>query len=235
MKIGKFNLQKKYRVFFLAVTLLMTSAFVGLPCPVCDGDGIISSYRTDEVDIDKLDFRETSSYIDACANFKMYLFHVDVTLNNSSEVFSSQGQMAFILVHSKTGQKLSTSYGKFELEPLETGTFSFDLSFPVTATIDESDATYILGKVLTGDVPDDACNGTGRVSLNEFLVKKAMSESYIYAQASKVPYIKPFEEMKEDTGVEYFFSDGSDQKDKYNSTYNDSGVDPDTGEIIIHW
>ncbi len=204
MKDKKFKVQKKYIAFFVIVPLLVATAFVGLPCPVCNGTGVVSSNGTAGVQLTKLNYRETSTYIAACDNFRAYMFHIDVDLDNTSETDVAEGWIAFNLITAGSGILIDTKYGLISLQPQESGTYGFDTSFVVDFTVDESNATYITAQVLRGDVPDNACNGTGRVSLNEFLLKRQMSDSFRSEQKAFRPYVPPFEETSEALPIDIF-------------------------------
>ena len=204
MKDKKIKIQKKYIAFFVIVPLLIATAFVGLPCPVCDGTGTVSSTGTTGVQIKKLNYRETSTYIAACEVYRAYLFHIDVDLDNTSETDTAEGWIAFNLVASGAGTIIDTKYGLISLKPMESGTYGFDATFFVDFSVDESNATYITAQVIKGDVADNACNGTGRVSLNEFFLKQYLSDSYTSEQKAFRPYVPPFEETSEALPIDIF-------------------------------
>jgi hypothetical protein len=98
-KIGIFRFQKKYIAFFTVVPLLFVLALIGAPCPICDGEGSISSTGMDEVVILNMDAQLYSvGSVDSCFHFTLYDYDILMTLQNSSEQQDARGYVRLELI-----------------------------------------------------------------------------------------------------------------------------------------
>jgi hypothetical protein len=82
----KFSIQKKYFAFFMVVPLLTLTAMIKIDCPVCGGDGVISSAPAMEnVTLTDIESREIDTIRDACTNFLMFNYDVEISLTNEGD------------------------------------------------------------------------------------------------------------------------------------------------------
>ena len=80
-----FKLQKKHLAFFTIVPLLLTTAVIRVPCPVCEGKGTVSNTGMNTVRVIDVASTIKDVYVmDTCLNYRIYNVDVKVTLQNDS-------------------------------------------------------------------------------------------------------------------------------------------------------
>ena len=184
----KFNIQKKYIVFFTVVPLLFASAAMKVPCPVCHGTGEVVSTGMDGVKCSNVQYKELSSFSAACDQFRNYQYEVSVDVTNTSPTLNADGWLVFYLINQGNGMAVSYQYGKCELEPSQAASSIYYVSFQIRETIDTANMTYVQCKPLITNNPDTACDGTGWIPLNELLLKNAYKDNFVSQSTQTRPY-----------------------------------------------
>ena len=80
-----FRAKKKYLAFFTVVPLLLITAVVKVPCPICGGTGVISNTGMSQVRIINIASTVQDIHVmEGCLNYRIYNVEVKVTLQNDS-------------------------------------------------------------------------------------------------------------------------------------------------------
>lgn len=162
----KSRLKVKFVAFFAVVPILIVTALVTVPCPVCDGTGSINSTpNTDKVSILEMDSQEQMATRYVCGAYIIYKYDVVIKLlNEGSE--NAVGWLKMVLVNPLQAEGrniLDTQYvqmdvpAKTVLSTTYTVVFGSGLDLP---------HTEVRAEVVVGNVPDTTCNGTGRIPMN---------------------------------------------------------------------
>ena len=175
------KVQKRYVAFFVAVPLLFLLAFIKVPCPICDGTGIISTTGMGQVAVTHVDATLKSvGVVSGCVNFISYNYDVALTLQNKDEQLDANGYVKLGLVDYKTSKLLSSQYvlvsvpANMEITTTFSTTFSVGVDAPIT--------TRVTAEVILNNAPCQACNGTGKVALNNAPLLRAMKKAYAMEQ-----------------------------------------------------
>lgn len=173
-KMSRF--QKKYFAFLLVVPFLTVTAIINVDCPVCGGDGVMSSLPAMEnVKLTHIESREIDTVRDACSSFLMYNYDVKISLTNEGDD-TAIGFLKMILMDFTEGKVLDIRYTVVEIS----GETSLDVAYNIwfETGLDEELKTVVNAIVLTGDVPDVTCNGTGKISLNTLPLVSQLKNSF---------------------------------------------------------
>lgn len=183
--------QKKYIAFFAVVPLLVVTALVNVDCPVCGGDGLVSSgWNMEQVRIVDIYSEEKSIIQPTCDFFLMYEYDVTLTLSNDS-IEEAVGWIKLVLVDFKDGKPLGVQFTVVEIPGQTTLDISYNLWF--STLLDAPLRTEVQVEVITGEIEDATCNGTGKVSLNSWpLVKNLESKMEELARVER-PFAPPMQ------------------------------------------
>jgi len=191
-KIGIFRFQKKYIAFFTVVPLLFVLALIGAPCPICDGEGSISSTGMDEVVMLNMDAQLLSvTTVDSCFHFTLYDYNIHMTLQSNSEQQDARGYVRLELIDHTSGTILTTRYIIVEVPATTLIQRFFDVAFAVS--LDSPTTTHITAEVVTSSVPCTSCNGTGIVALHYLPLLESMKKAFTEVQRVIVQPIEQFE------------------------------------------
>ena len=175
------KVQKRYVAFFSVVPLLFLLAFIKVPCPICDGTGNISTTGMGEVVVIHVDATLKSvGVVEGCVNFVAYNFNVALTLQNNGKLVDASGYVRLGLVDNKTSKLLASQYvlvvvpANMEITTTFSTTFSVGIDAPIT--------TLVTAEVILNSAPCHACNGTGKVALNQLPLLNAMKQTYAKEQ-----------------------------------------------------
>lgn len=159
-----FRFQKKYVAFLTVVPLLVVTALVNVECPVCEGDGVVSSgYNMEQVRIVDIQSKEGAVFRPSCDMFLMYEYDVVLSLSNDASE-EAVGWIKMVLVDFSEGKPLASQYTVVEIPGRTTLEIGYNLWF--NTGLDEPLKTEVKAEVITGEIEDVTCNGTGKVSLN---------------------------------------------------------------------
>lgn len=208
MKIFKsdIKLNRKYIGFFSVVPLLLLTAVIKVPCPICDGTGQISSDGMGTVSIINIDYslQSVSDYDNACQVWHLYTYNIVLTLQNSSATQDAQGYIELGVIDTATGlvlgeqDVLATVPASQEVQNFFTTIFQLNDSITSGAQIE--------ALVEKNNQTCKVCGGTGKVALNAWLVAELEKQQLSkIQQVSVVPVILPTTTLspEEDIGQEY--------------------------------
>jgi hypothetical protein len=170
---------RKVLIFFIITLLLLVTALIRLPCPVCHGSGVINDTPGSEnVRIDSLSYVEETRAIDACGVYKVYTYSVAVELTNEGKEDVS-GWIKLLLLDTsreESRQTVDTQYARMEVPALTNVRLSYAIVFGTG--LDEANKAVVTAEVINGDVPDLTCEGRGYVSLNTWLFVDQLKENF---------------------------------------------------------
>lgn len=204
IKLNKFKFQKKFFAFFTVVPILVASAVVQTPCPVCKATGDIYTNNMRWVSVAGIKATTGGVYLAFCSVYRIYPTDITVTLVNHSEEDAS-GYVNMVLVDYKSGKILSHQYvvanvpaGK-QVEAVYNVSFQTNVDDPLTVKVD--------ARVVSGEVPCKACDGTGKVALNSAPYFSAMKNSMLNVehQTEITPPFQPLFIPPEDWDVPYAY------------------------------
>jgi hypothetical protein len=159
--------QKKYIAFFTVVPLLLTTALVRVPCPVCHGTGTISNTGMGQVELFGITSNIKSMYVvEGCFNYRIYEVDVTVTLQNNGDDQDAKGFVRLALIDDKQGKMLDDQIVVAEVPMLTRIETTYSVVF--LTLIDDPLGARVDARVLSGEVPDQVCGGSGSVSLNSW-------------------------------------------------------------------
>lgn len=185
----KLKLGKKYIAFFTVVPLLVITAMVNIECPICGGSGsIVSLPAMENVEIISMESEEIDVTRDACGVYMIYMYDVSFSVFNSGKD-DAEGWLKLNLRELIHGNILDTQFVAITV-PGET---IYNVTYIVWfgTGLDVSDQTQVEAEVVTGEVPDSVCNGTGTVSLNAFLLVNSLKDTYNKIVKEEVRYNPP--------------------------------------------
>jgi len=184
-----FRFHKKYIAFFFVVPVLTITSMININCPVCGGDGVISGMPAMEnVKLIGIESREIDTVRDACSSFLMYNYDIKLSLVNEGKD-TAVGFIKMFLMDFTQGKVLDIQYTVVEI-PGET---SLDIVYNIwfETGLDEKLKTVVNATVLTGDVPDLTCNGTGKISLNTWPLINQLKNSFQEVTRAERPFTSP--------------------------------------------
>ena len=185
------KVQKKYVAFFTVVPLLLLTAFIKKPCPVCNGTGEISTTGMGQVEILNVDASLKSiGVIEGCVNFIAYNYSVTLTLQNSGKLVDASGYVKLGLLDYTTSKTLATQYVLVSVPADMVLTTTFDATFMVGVDAPKTN-TQVRADVILNNAPCEACNGTGRVALNQLPLLNAMKKAYAAKQLVSTAPVPP--------------------------------------------
>ena len=204
MKTNRLRFQKKFLAFFTMVPLLVVSAVVQIPCPVCQATGDISTSNMRWVSVSNIKASTGGVYLALCSVYRVYPTDVTIALTNYSTE-DAAGYVNLVLVDYKSGHVLSNQYvlayvpaGK-QIEAVYNVYFQTNVDDPLTVRVE--------ARVMSGEVPCKACDGKGKVSLNSAPFFNAMKDRLIKAEA-QTELAMPFQPLfipPEDWDVPYAY------------------------------
>lgn len=172
----KFRFQKKYIAFLTVVPLLVVASLFQVECPVCEGLGFMASSPAMEyVEITNAESDEVYVTREVCDAFIAYKYDIMLTLKNNGPE-DVEGYIKLVLKEYAKGRVMDIQYlsvaipGESAIEATYTVWFGTGLDVP--------GRTDIYAEVVTGEVPDDTCNGNGKVSLNTWLLVNGFKDSF---------------------------------------------------------
>ena len=169
--------------------LLLVTSFIQVDCPVCNGTGVVSnSLGMENVRIVELESREIGTMYHACGMFLMYGYEIDITLKNSGSQ-DAIGWIKMTLVDFLEGRPTDNRYTVVEIPANSSWEFQFSAWFQ--SNHDEKRVTEVRAEVLTGEVPDETCNGTGKISLNTYPVISSLKQQFQELYAAEIPWVPP--------------------------------------------
>ena len=190
--LRNFRFKKKYFTFLTIVPLLAITAVISVPCPVCDGTGVVNSLpNTEMVSILELDSEKLLGSGVPCGAYIVYKYKVSIKLlNEASE--NAQGWLEILLVNTNLEEGnnlLDTQYVQINIPAEAVVTNKYDVSFGTVMVFQEG--LDVRAEVVEGNVPDLICDGTGRISVNTWPLINGFKEHFSEVVQESQPYHPP--------------------------------------------
>ena len=170
------KLQKKYLAFFSIVPLLIVTTLVEVECPVCDGTGhMTSNPGMENVRIVDIESEEVGTMYHACGMFLFYHYDVTLTLENTGEE-EAIGWLKMVLIDFVEGKKMDTQYKVVEVPKKTSVVVEYSVWF--VSNHDEKKVTEVATTILTGNIPDETCNGSGKIPINTWPLINSLKDKF---------------------------------------------------------
>lgn len=184
-----FKFQKKYLAFFTFVPLLLITTFVEIECPVCNGNGyILSNPAMEQVRLVEIESKELQTMYHACGMFLMYLYDVKITLENQG-FEDAQGWLKMVLVDFEDGKPADAQYTVVSVPAGSAWVIEYELWF--SSNHDEKRVTEVQLEILTGEISDETCDGTGKIPINTWPLVNNLKDKFRELKQAEVPWVPP--------------------------------------------
>lgn len=154
--------------FFTITSFLLMTAVIKVSCPVCGGSGFVNSTPgMDQVSILETTSQQRQVLRDACNVFILFRYDVTLRLLNDGEE-NAKGWLKMILVNTSKEEghnKVDAQYVQIDI-PTKTVVNNIYTVVFGSGLVEVPLSTEVRAEVITGNVSDPTCNGTGRISLN---------------------------------------------------------------------
>ena len=187
---NNFKVQKKYMAFGIMVPLLLATAVIKVPCPVCGGTGSISSTGMENVSIVSESFTlKTTGDVHGCVEYRAYVYDVVLTLKNTSLDKDAVGYVMLGLVDSNDSKLLATQYSVVVVPKNAQNTVAFTTTF--TTSLDSPAATNVTAETVVTQRPCPVCGGSGKIALNRLPLVNILNKSFTAGQQIELPNLSP--------------------------------------------
>lgn len=173
MKLFKsgIKIQKKYIGFFTVVPLLLLTAIIKVPCPVCNGTGEISNTGMSNVSVVSIqDTLQSEVSFDNCLSYRVYTYNVVLTLKNTSLDVNAMGYVELGIVDNTTFKLLGVQSEVAVVPASQQVQNFFTVTYWLASELPAS--TSMVANIDLSNSPCVVCDGTGKVSLNQWLLAK---------------------------------------------------------------
>ncbi len=179
------NPNPKYIAFFTVVPLMIIASSISVLCPICGGSGSLSSTPgMANVQMVSSDFKEVLISRNVCSSYIVYEYMISLTIkNNGAE--ATTGWIKAVLKEYNKEKVLDTQYLPVEIPGLSTIESKYDIAF--RAGLDQPLMAEVETEIESGNFADKICNGSGEISLNSWLLAKALEKSY--REISRVEHV----------------------------------------------
>ncbi|MFA5450622.1 MAG: hypothetical protein WC231_01300 [Dehalococcoidales bacterium] len=178
--------------FAIVVPLLTATSLITAPCPVCNGTGnLATTPGMDNVEISQLDIREWRITRDGCGLFILYYYDVNMTIFNKNED-AVKGWLKLELVDITKGDwapVIDTQYHEIELDGLSGSEIYFTVVFGTG--MDAWGQSEVRIEIMTGDIPDSTCKGSGKVASNTWLFINSLKDKFVNTIQKEFEYKPP--------------------------------------------
>ena len=180
--------------FIVVVPLLTVTSIITAPCPVCNGTGTLATTPgMENVEITEYSTYEWRITRDSCGLYILYFYDIDITLfNKQSEAVA--GWLKLTLVDISNPDRIpivDTQYRPIELSGMSVVNLSYMVVFGTG--LDAFGQTEVRINIMTGDVPDILCKGSGRVPLNTWLFINGLKDTFVEQIREEADYRPPIE------------------------------------------
>jgi len=191
--LAKFKLQKKYIIFFPIVICLTATSIIQVDCPLCGGTGhLVAMPNMQNVEIVNIESEELYVTAEICEAFIVYKYDLTLELKNNG-VDDAEGYVKMVLKDYTKGAIMDIQYLSVSIPGESTIEASYIIYFGTA--LDVPGRTEVYAEVVTGEIEDYTCKGTGKVPLNiAFLVsrlKDVFQEKSRIIQEYKPPVFYP--------------------------------------------
>lgn len=183
--------KKKYFAFLTVVPLLAITAMITVPCPVCDGTGVVNSLPdTEMVSILEIDADQLLGSGVPCGAYIVYKYGVAIRLlNEGSENAEGWLEIRLINANNVDNPILDTQYVQINIPAEAVVSNEYVVSFGTVLVFQEG--LEVQAEVVEGNVPDLICDGTGRISLNTWPLINGFKEQFTVVVQETQPYNPP--------------------------------------------
>jgi hypothetical protein len=204
MKNKKVRISKGYIVFFVIVILMLATAYIEVPCPVCQATGDIENSNMAWVSINDIKATSGGVYLAFCGVYRIYITDISLTLFNNSER-DANGYLSLILLDYTTGRVLDNQYVVVNVPARKQVNAVYNIFFQTN--VDDPQTVKVAAKAVSSKIADKACNGTGYVKMNSWPLYVVMKDKITQAQQVSVvePVFQPFFLPPEDWDVPYAY------------------------------
>lgn len=189
---SKLQSNKKYFVFLAIVPLLAVTAVVSVPCPVCNGTGVVNSLpNTEMVSILEIDSEQLLGSGVPCGAYIVYKYSVTIKLLNEGQE-NAEGWLEILLVNTNKevgSNLLDTQYVQINIPAEAVVVNEYTVSFGTVLVFQEG--LEIRAEVVVGNVPDIICDGTGKISLNTWPLINGFKKYFTEVVQETQPYNPP--------------------------------------------
>lgn len=189
---SKLQSNKKYFVFLAIVPLLAVTAVVSVPCPVCNGTGVVNSLpNTEMVSILEIDSEQLLGSGVPCGAYIVYKYSVTIKLLNEGQE-NAEGWLEILLVNTNKevgSNLLDTQYVQINIPAEAVAVNEYTVSFGTVLVFQEG--LEIRAEVVVGNVPDIICDGTGKISLNTWPLINGFKKYFTEVVQETQPYNPP--------------------------------------------
>lgn len=184
--------KKKYFAFLTIVPLLAVTAVISVPCPVCDGTGVVNSLpNTEMVSILEIDSEQLLGSGVPCGAYIVYKYGVDIKLLNES-LENAEGWLEILLVNTNLEEGnniLDRQYVQINIPAEAVVTNKYMVSFGTVMVFQEG--LEVRAEVVEGNVPDLICDGTGSIPVNTWPLINGFKEHFTEVVQEAQPYNPP--------------------------------------------
>ncbi len=167
VRLMRRHLTASVLAFFTITPLLLVTALIRVPCPVCGGSGTVSNLPGMEgVRVLESSFKLLEREKDACGVYTVWRYALTLRLLNEGDVPAKGWLKASLLDTTKPAgnNEVDAQYLAVDMPPQAVFTSEYSVVFGTG--LDEPGKTDVKVEPLLGEVPDVACGGSGRVALN---------------------------------------------------------------------
>jgi len=169
--LEKFKFQKKYLFFSPIVIFLMVTSIIHVDCPLCGGTGHLPAMPyMENVEIVNTESEELYVTAEICEAFIVYKYNLILELKNNGDD-DAEGYIKMVLRDYTKGVIMDIRY----LSVSVPGQSSIEASYIIYfgTALDVAGRTEVFAEVVTGEIEDYTCEGTGKVPLNAaFLISR---------------------------------------------------------------
>ena len=168
MSLRKFIGTKKYLAFFTLVPALLAVSLVQMQCPICNGSGVVDiTPGMEKVHIMQITSDQRLSVQNICEMYTLFQYDVTVRLTNSGHT-DVNGWLKVVLRDYSTSRMLDRQYVTVDVAAQSTVDANFKVWF--RTGIDVPITIEVNAEPVVDNIPDDACNGTGKMPYNLWLI-----------------------------------------------------------------
>ncbi len=190
----KRKLPVKYMAFLTIVPLLVVTSLLQIKCPICEGTGHISSTPgMENVELTNFEYKELDIARDVCAQYIVYTYKITLSLKNNGPDDTS-GYVKATLKEYRKSRVMDVQYLPVSIKGQSAVDVEYDVGF--VSGLDEALKAEVDVEVQSGEFSDKTCNGTGKISLNSWLLANALKKSLkentrVEKVFTPTPYVPP--------------------------------------------
>ncbi len=185
------GVKKRTLAFFTMVPLLALTSLITVPCPIDNGTGTLAtSPGMENVEISDYYAHEWRITRDSCGQYILYFYDIDISLYNKGDI-DAQGWLKLTLVDISKDNRptVDTQYRSVNIPA---GTVMDSFYTVVFGTgLDAYGTTDVIIEVVTGDMPDITCDGSGHVPSNTWLFINSLKNRLTDTVTSQLEYHPP--------------------------------------------